>query len=60
MNALQRWLTALAATTVATAVAYLWLDRPIATFVHYHVLREHQAMFAKLTHIPEQIGRAHV
>ena len=55
MNSLQRWLAGLAATTAATAVAYIWLDRPIATFVHYQILREHQAMFAKLTHIPEPL-----
>jgi len=55
MTPLQRWLAALAATAVATVAAYLWLDRPIATFVHFQILREHQAMFAKLTHIPEPL-----
>ena len=55
MNSLQRWLAALAATTVATTVAFLWLDRPIATFAHYQILREHHAIFAKLTHIPEPL-----
>ncbi len=53
MNSLQRWLASFAVTVVATTVAFVWLDRPIARFVHDHILREHQAMFAQLTHIPE-------
>lgn len=55
MNSLQRWLAALAATVAVTAAAFFWLDRPIASFVHNEVLHEHQALFAKLTHIPEPL-----
>ena len=55
MNSLQRWLASFAVTVAATAIAFVWLDRPIASFVHDHVLRQHQAMFAKLTHIPEPL-----
>lgn len=51
MNALNRWLLALAGTAVATVAAYLWLDRPIALFSHAHI--SNPDMFAVATHIPD-------
>jgi len=36
-RALMLWLLALAATALLVAVSYLWLDRPIAFFVHAHL-----------------------
>lgn len=38
-------------TTCAVVISYLWIDRPIALFVHVHI-PVHEA-FAQLTHIPE-------
>jgi len=46
----QQWLIALALTAVAVAVAYAWLDRPIAFFAHGEL---RQPLFAHLTKISE-------
>lgn len=53
MNALQRWLVGLAVTAAAAAIAYVWLDRPIALLAHHQLQPEHKALFVKLTYIPE-------
>jgi len=60
MNGLQRWFVGLAATAVASAVAFVWLDRPIALLVHHQLHPEHRALFAKLTHIPDPLVPAAV
>ncbi len=51
MSAIQRWSLSLLATAVAVAIAYLWIDRPIALIAH-HQLAHHET-FAQLTHIPD-------
>jgi membrane-associated phospholipid phosphatase len=53
MRAIGKWCLGLAGTALATAGAYLWLDRPIAlTAYGYHA---YQGTFAKLTYIPEPL-----
>src|ERR1700693_2341908 len=51
MTALQRWLLALLLTAGAVTVCYLWLDRPIALFVHAHSAQ--RETFARLTYLPD-------
>jgi membrane-associated phospholipid phosphatase len=51
MTALQRWLLALLLTAEAVVVCYLWIDRPIALFVHAHSA-QHET-FARLTYLPD-------
>ena len=51
MNGLQRWFLSLAATALASAVAYLWLDRPLALLAHTHLTS--YDTFSRLTHIPD-------
>lgn len=51
MSAVQRWLLSLVATTFAVVISYVWIDRPVALFIHLHG-PSHEA-FAQLTHIPE-------
>jgi membrane-associated phospholipid phosphatase len=53
-NPLQKWLASFAVTAVATAVAYLWLDRPIAFFAHSSLAQA--PVFAKLTLLPEPLS----
>lgn len=55
MNALRRWFAGLAAVAAATAISYVWLDRPIALLVHNELPHQHQAVFEKLTHIPDPL-----
>ena len=53
MTALHRWLLALLLTAAAVIVCYLWIDRPLALFVHG--LREHRETFARFTHFPDPL-----
>jgi membrane-associated phospholipid phosphatase len=53
MTATQRWLLSLAVTIFAAAIAYLWLDRPIALLVHGQF--PHHDIAARLTHIPDPL-----
>lgn len=56
MRDIKTWTWGLLGTTLATAGAYLWLDRPIALTAHtYHAYQNH---FAKLTYIPEPLAAA--
>jgi membrane-associated phospholipid phosphatase len=48
---LQKWAISLVATTLAVALSYLWLDRPIAFFSHDHLVQA--PIFVDLTRIPE-------
>jgi membrane-associated phospholipid phosphatase len=51
LGRLGQWVIALAATAIAVAIAYQWLDRPIAFFAHDNL---HQfVLFRHLTLIPE-------
>jgi len=34
MNLLWRWILGLVATTATATISYVWLDRPVALFVH--------------------------
>ena len=54
MNPAQKWLMWLGITGCADVVSYVWLDRPIALWVHEH-LHEYD-LFAKLPYIPEIIS----
>src|ERR1700694_2867050 len=51
MNAMQKWSIGFLLTAFAVAVSYVWLDRPIAFFVHDQF--QHFDLFRKLTYIPE-------
>ena len=51
MTAIQQWLLSLVVTAFAVVISYLWIDRPIALFVHVHI-PGHEAS-AQLTRIPE-------
>src|ERR1700730_13809064 len=53
MNAIQRWSIGFLLTGLAVVVSYVWLDRPIALFVHDQF--QHFDVFRKLTYIPEII-----
>jgi membrane-associated phospholipid phosphatase len=53
MNGLRNWSLGFLATAVAVVVCYLWLDRPIAHFVHDELQSFH--LFEKLTLIPEAL-----
>ncbi|MGC1466157.1 MAG: phosphatase PAP2 family protein [Pseudolabrys sp.] len=53
MKAMQRWLVSLAATALAVAISYVWLDRPIALMMHREF--PHPDAFEKLTHIPDPL-----
>lgn len=53
MRAIQRWMVSLAATVVAVAISYVWLDRPIALMMHREF--PHPDAFEKLTHIPDPL-----
>ena len=56
MHRLKQWLIALAAASVAVAVCYLWLDRPIARWVHDHRVGYHsRELLEPLTHIPDPL-----
>src|SRR5438128_144975 len=54
MNPVQKWTMWLGITTLAEAISYFWLDRPIALFSHEQL--HGYNLFAKLTHIPEMIA----
>src|SRR5579864_9686921 len=54
MTDLQKWLLFLALTMAGVAASYLWLDRPIAFFVHEHVRQF--SIFATMTQFPELIA----
>lgn len=53
MTGVQKWVGGLFATSATVAIAYFWLDRPIALFVH-HPAGETKA-FSSLTHIPDPV-----
>jgi len=55
MSAMQRWLAALALVSAATIVSYVWLDRPLALFVHGLAPTHKHALFEPLTHIPDPL-----
>jgi membrane-associated phospholipid phosphatase len=51
MSALRKWVLSLAATAVAAAICYAYVDRPVALLFHQTIARP-QA-FAKLTTVPD-------
>ena len=53
MNHLRNWSLGFLGTAVAVAVAYFWLDRPIAQFAHQELHDFH--LFEKLTLIPDAL-----
>jgi len=55
MKPLQRWLTALLLVTLAVVIAYQWLDRPIALFVHQELPHRARTAVVPLTHIPDPL-----
>ncbi|HEY6832022.1 MAG TPA: phosphatase PAP2 family protein [Pseudolabrys sp.] len=50
-----RWLVAFVATAICAAISFVWLDRPIATYVHVHNMRPQQALLEQLTHMPDPL-----
>jgi len=57
---LQRWLLALALTTVIVIIGFHWLDRPIAFWVHAHLGGSGRRVFEPLTRIPDPLVPAAV
>ncbi len=55
MTDLQRWLLALVLTAVAVVVGYVWLDRPIALWVHGQIAVHGRQVFEPVTHIPDPL-----
>lgn len=56
MHRLWQWLIALAIVTIAVVISYVWLDAPIATWVHAHRASYHsRELFEPLTHIPDPL-----
>lgn len=50
------WLAALAVVFVAVAICYLWVDRPLAVWVHAHRIGYHsRELLEPLTHIPDPL-----
>jgi membrane-associated phospholipid phosphatase len=60
MTPLQRWLLALALTTVIVIIGYYWLDRPIAFWVHAHLGGSGRRVLEPVTHIPDSLVPAAV
>jgi membrane-associated phospholipid phosphatase len=54
MTDLQKWMIFLALTVAGVVASYLWLDRPIAFFVHDHVRQF--SIFSRMTQLPELIA----
>src|SRR3569832_232208 len=47
---------ALLATAAAVAICYIWLDRPIATWVHLHIAQARSSgLLEPLTHYPNPL-----
>src|SRR5665213_2928720 len=53
MTAIQRWLLSLGVTLAAVAIAFQWIDRPLALVAHVQ-LPQHDT-FERLTHIPDPL-----
>jgi membrane-associated phospholipid phosphatase len=51
MNAMQKWCLGLVSSAGGVIFSYLWVDRPLALFVHAQL--QHYDLFARLTYIPE-------
>ena len=49
------WLAALVATATVVAIAYVWLDRPLAFFVHGHFGHGHPGVLEILARIPDPL-----
>ncbi len=49
------WLLALALVSAAVMIAYLWLDRPIAFWVHDHVRRSYHVALNQAGHYPNPL-----
>jgi membrane-associated phospholipid phosphatase len=56
MTRLRSWLAALAVVSVAVVICYLWLDQPIALWVHaHHASYRSRDVLEPLTHIPDPL-----
>jgi membrane-associated phospholipid phosphatase len=55
MRAIYRWLVSLTGISIATTVAFQWLDRPIALWVHNQLRHPNYQIFEQLTHIPDPL-----
>ncbi len=56
MSDVQKWLLALGAAVASIAIAYAWLDRPIAFFAHAQLAQ--YRVFAVMTRLPEWVAPA--
>jgi membrane-associated phospholipid phosphatase len=54
MRGIRNWALGLVGTAILVVVSYLWLDRPIALFVHAQL--QGIDLFSKLTHIPDALA----
>lgn len=55
MRAIFIWLAGLAGTSLAVAVCYFWLDRPIALWVHGHLRLGFHGTLTRFSHIPDPL-----
>lgn len=49
------WLFGLLVTVATSSASFLWLDRPIATFVHDHFRYQHRTVVDELSHFPNPL-----
>ena len=54
MRAFLLWVAGLAATAMAVTVCYIWLDRPIALWVHGHLRLGYRGSLAPLIHLGDR------
>ena len=56
MMRLKAWLVALGVISLAVVICYIWLDRPIALWVHeHHASYRSRELLEPLTHIPDPL-----
>ena len=55
MRAFLLWVAGLAATAMAVTVCYIWLDRPIALWVHGHLRLGYRGSLAPLIHLGDPL-----
>ena len=49
------WFASLLGVAAATVASFLWLDRPLAIFVHQHFRYQHREIIDKLSHFPNPL-----
>ena len=55
MRAISIWLAGFAGTALAITASYLWLDRPVALWVHDHLQLGYHGTLARFSHVPDPL-----